>query len=83
MVSERTFCGGLADEEPRFQAGITGQWSVPFPTGEAFMKTRGEIEAAICELISRFEQEYLGRRPKDSQSHAAGRGMASHSLRNA
>ena len=29
------------------------------------MKTHGEIEAAICELISRFEQDYMGRGPKD------------------
>jgi len=25
------------------------------------MKTQGEIEATICEGISRFEQEYMGR----------------------
>lgn len=29
------------------------------------MKTQGEIEAAICGGISRFEQEYMGRGPKD------------------
>jgi uncharacterized protein YbcI len=29
------------------------------------MKTQGEIEAAICEGIKRFEQEYMGRGPKD------------------
>ena len=29
------------------------------------MKTQGEIEAAISEGISRFEQEYMGRGPKD------------------
>ena len=29
------------------------------------MKTQGEIEAAIGEGISRFEQEYMGRGPKD------------------
>ena len=28
------------------------------------MKTQGEIEAAICEGISRFEQEYMGRGPR-------------------
>ncbi len=28
------------------------------------MKTQGEIEAAICEGITRFEQEYMGRGPK-------------------
>ena len=29
------------------------------------LKTQGEIEAAICEGLSRFEQEYMGRGPKD------------------
>lgn len=28
------------------------------------MKTQGEIEAAICEGVTRFEQEYMGRGPK-------------------
>ncbi len=28
------------------------------------MKSRGEIEAAICKGINRFEQEYMGRGPK-------------------
>ena len=29
------------------------------------MKSQGEIEAAICEGITRFEQEYMGRGPTD------------------
>jgi len=33
------------------------------------MKTQGEIEAAICEGISRFEQDYMGRGPKDIHAH--------------
>jgi len=36
------------------------------------MKTQGEIEAAICEGISRFEQEYMGRGPKDVHSYLIG-----------
>ena len=36
------------------------------------MKTRGEIEAAICELISRLQQEYMGRGPRDIQAHLIG-----------
>ena len=28
------------------------------------MKTQGEMEAAICEGVSRFEQDYMGRGPK-------------------
>jgi len=33
------------------------------------MKTQGEIEAAICEGVSRFEQDYMGRGPKDIYAH--------------
>ncbi len=36
------------------------------------MKTQGETEAAICEGISRFEQEYMGRGPKDIRAHLIG-----------
>jgi uncharacterized protein YbcI len=36
------------------------------------MKTQGEIEAGICEGITRFEQEYMGRGPKDSRAHLLG-----------
>ncbi len=33
------------------------------------MKTQGEIEAAICEAISSFELEYMGRGPKSIHAH--------------
>jgi uncharacterized protein YbcI len=36
---------------------------------EVIMKTQGEIEAAICEGITRFEQQYMGRGPKDIRAH--------------
>ena len=36
------------------------------------MKTQGEIEAATCEGVSRFEQEYMGRGPKDIHAHLIG-----------
>jgi uncharacterized protein YbcI len=36
------------------------------------VKTQGEIEAAICEGISRFEQDYMGRGPKDIHAHLLG-----------
>jgi uncharacterized protein YbcI len=36
------------------------------------MKTHGEIEASICEGISRFEQDYMGRGPKDIHAHLLG-----------
>ena len=36
------------------------------------MRTRGEIEAAISEGISHFEQDYMGRGPKDIHAHLLG-----------
>ena len=36
------------------------------------MKTRGEIEAAICEGITHFQQEYMGRGPKHIHTHLIG-----------
>ena len=33
------------------------------------MKTRGEIEAAICQGMSHFEQEYMGRGPAEIRTH--------------
>ena len=36
------------------------------------MKTQGEIEAAVCQGMSRFEQEYMGRGPKDIHAHLLG-----------
>jgi len=38
----------------------------------AAMKTQGEIEAAICEGMSQFEQEFMGRGPKDIRAHLIG-----------
>jgi uncharacterized protein YbcI len=36
------------------------------------MKTQGEIEAAICQGITDFEQHYMGRGPKSIHSHLVG-----------
>jgi uncharacterized protein YbcI len=36
------------------------------------MKSQGEIEAAVCEGITRFEQDYMGRGPKDIHTHLIG-----------
>ena len=38
------------------------------------MKTLGEMEAAVCEGISRFEQDYMGRGPKDVRAQLIGVG---------
>ena len=36
------------------------------------MRTQGEFEAAICEGVTRFEQEYMGRGPKNIHTHLLG-----------
>ena len=36
------------------------------------MRTSGELEAAICEGVSRFEQDYMGRGPKSIHTHLLG-----------
>jgi uncharacterized protein YbcI len=36
------------------------------------MRTQGEIESAICEGISRFEQDYMGRGPKHIHTYLLG-----------
>src|SRR5687768_354487 len=36
------------------------------------MKTKGEIEAAVCDGIARFEQDYMGRGPKDIHAYLIG-----------
>jgi uncharacterized protein YbcI len=42
------------------------------PSVEVIMKTQGEIEAAICEGLNRFELEYMGRGPKAIHAHLFG-----------
>jgi uncharacterized protein YbcI len=39
---------------------------------EVAMKTQGEIEAAICEGLTHFEQDYMGRGPKDIRAYLLG-----------
>jgi uncharacterized protein YbcI len=36
------------------------------------MRTQGEIEALVCEGMARFEQDYMGRGPKDIHAHLIG-----------
>lgn len=36
------------------------------------MKTKGELEASICDGIRRFEQQYVGRGPKDTHTFLIG-----------
>jgi uncharacterized protein YbcI len=53
-----------------YNAGLL-RWQIGYSSGTA-MKSQGEIEAAICEGISRFEQEYMGRGPKDVHAYLIG-----------
>jgi uncharacterized protein YbcI len=39
---------------------------------EVVPKTQGEIEAAISQGVSRFEQDFMGRGPKDIRAHLFG-----------
>jgi uncharacterized protein YbcI len=39
---------------------------------EVAMKTQGEVEAAMCQGITRFQQDYMGRGPKDIRAHLIG-----------
>jgi uncharacterized protein YbcI len=53
---------------------VRAQLSGPHPNAtrdsfETAMKTQGEIEAAVCEGITHFEQQYMGRGPKDIRAH--------------
>jgi uncharacterized protein YbcI len=39
---------------------------------EFAMRTQGEIEAAICKGMTHFEQDYMGRGPKNIHAHLIG-----------
>src|SRR5437660_12459259 len=36
------------------------------------MKTQGEIEAAVCEGVTRFEKQHMGRGPRHIRTHLLG-----------
>jgi len=42
------------------------------PVGSSSIKTQGEIEAAVCDGMARFEHEYMGRGPKEIRAHLIG-----------
>jgi uncharacterized protein YbcI len=63
---------GYSELKGSCRLGADGHCAAPAKeliTCEAGMKSQGEIEAAICEGISRFEQDYMGRGPKDIHAH--------------
>src|SRR4051794_40752818 len=39
---------------------------------ESPLKTQGEIESAVCQGMRLFEQQYMGRGPKDIHAHLLG-----------
>jgi len=49
----------------RSSGSAIAHWGIP-------MKSQGEIEAAICEGMTHFEQEHMGRGPKDVRAHLIG-----------
>jgi uncharacterized protein YbcI len=53
----------------RVSCGPANPSIVKFGASGVIMKTQGEIEAAICEGMSRFEQEYMGHGPRDIHAH--------------
>src|SRR3990172_7086127 len=53
-------------------AGQTASVKIKVGTGgtcEAHMKSQGEIEAAVCQGMAHFEQDYMGRGPKDIHTY--------------
>src|SRR4051795_4108049 len=42
------------------------------PEMKAGLRTQGEIEAAVSDGVTRFEQEYMGRGPKDIRTWLLG-----------
>ncbi len=51
---------------------VSGRALADFSREAQVLKTTGEIEAAVCSAIARFEQEYMGRGPKDIHTHLIG-----------
>ena len=55
-----------------FEVVIKNQGEIEVAICEFAMKTQREIEAAICAGFCRFEQDYMGRGPKDIHAHLIG-----------
>ena len=39
------------------------------PLGANAMQSQGELEATICDIVTRFQQEYMGRGPRRVHTH--------------
>jgi len=44
----------------------------PAEVSAGHLRTKGEIEATVCEFITSFEQDYIGRGPKSIRAHLIG-----------
>lgn len=64
MAKTERNVSGRPDADP---VSRNGNESAPY-----LMRTQGEVEAAICEGISRFERDYMGRGPKDIHAYLIG-----------
>ena len=72
---------GVSEAEGRLMSLVTSQRAEYHPRSSTNahadndggpLYTRGEIEAAICEFITRFEQDFMGRGPKSIRAHLIG-----------
>jgi len=68
ILSYRATRTELEDSERAEPSARYRGTGLPCPLS-SYMKTQGEIESAICEAMSRFEQEHMGRGPKDIHAH--------------
>ena len=80
-IASEMFFASLYDESDMARRRAIRAWlhfganrasGLPSVTSDALevaMKTQGEIEGAICQGMSRFEQEYMGRGPRDIRTH--------------
>lgn len=62
---------------PTGRASVDARRRVAGEPAEIAMKTLGEIEAAICEGITCFAQDYMGRGPKEIRAHVLGKSGSS------
>ena len=81
MVSQNPTSEGVWFWAREASAGIgAGGIHVPVPAslhqrplsndfGSRTMRSQGEIEAAICDIVTRFQQEYMGRGPRRVHTH--------------
>jgi uncharacterized protein YbcI len=68
----KEFCdrgqGGTTVSSQSSRRPVTAARGVP----KSPLKSRGEIEAAVCQGMCQFQQEYLGRGPRDVHAHFIG-----------